>query len=241
MADEQDSGNEGAEQAALKEKPAEDRLKNLQAETTRKVADLYAELANRDKKLDQIVEMLAQQRAPQQQQSQSKSISDLMIENPDAAVTQIAQQVGEAVEKRVVGQVAAQSEFSQAAAALESEYPEFRDRTSEHYAKVKQYYDSQPAALKGTPAGLENAAFKAARDYGLIPASKRKNAQNEDFLLSPSQSSTRTRSRGKESNEMTQDQAQFAELLGANTKDPKFKEIFAKANNRNYGSYKGED
>lgn len=241
MADENNGADSAAETEAAGEPAGEDRVKNLQAETSRKINDLYAQLAKRDQQVEQLVQTL-QTRQPAAANSAAKPISELIYDDPAAAVSQIAQQVGEQVEQRVSTKMAAQSEFSQTAASLEAEYPEFRDRTSEHFARVKKYHDEQPANIRGTSVALENAAYKAARDFGLIPSSKRKQTQNEDFSLAGSQSSTRQRRNNDDSGEMSQSQAAFAELLGANSKDPKFKEVFKKANSRkNWTSYQGDD
>lgn len=223
----------------------EDRLKNLQSEMQRKLDNQANEIAQRSQEtkaqLDAILAMMNQrQEAPTK--NSGKKIGDLMFDDPDAAVQQIADQVGQRVSQQVLGQVSNQTALSNRAAQLESEYPEFSDRTSEHYKRVQAHYNQLPKELQGTSQGLENAAYRAAAEFGLVPKSKRQTSQNDDFTVS-SGSSARPRGSDKsKSGEMKPDQRAFAEFLGAPVNDPKFKEVFKKAANRTeWNKYKGDD
>jgi hypothetical protein len=216
----------------------EDKLKNLQAEMQRKI-DNQAQLAQETKaQLDTILAMMNSRQEPQAPAKPVKKIGDLMFDDPEAAVQQIADQVG----KQVLSRVNSKDALTRSAQQLEFEYPEFADRTSEHYKRVESYYNQLPNELKNTPQGLENAAYKAAAEYGLIPKSKRQNSSGaEDFSVS-SGSSNRRQTKGEKSGDMQADQLAFARLLGAPLDNPKFKEVFKKANNRKeWNKYKGED
>lgn len=238
MADPQDpkAGDAAATEA--------DRVKNLQAEMQRKIDNQQTliEQSSRETKaqLDAILASLNKQ-APAKA-APTKKLGDMLFDDPDAAINQIAEQVGNSVTQRVMGQVSSQTQMTQAAAQLESEYPEFADRTSEHFKRVESYYKSLPQNLQGTPQGLENAAYRAAAEYGLIPKSKRQVAASSDDFSMPSGGSARRQSAKEKSGEMKPEQLAFAQLLGAPLNDPKFKEVYKKAAARTeWNKYKGEE
>lgn len=225
----------------------DDRLKNLQAEMQRKIDNQAAAIAQSSQEtkvqLDAIMAALNKKSEPAAQSKPNKKLSDMLFDDPDAAINQIAQEVGQSVTKQVMGQVSSNQQLSNTAAALENEYPEFSDRTSEHYKRVQAHYNQLPQGLQGTPQGLENAAYRAAAEFGLIPKSRRQTTTtNDDFSVSSS-APTRQRAADKgKTGEMKPEQAAFAQLLGAPVNDPKFKEIFKKASNRTeWNKYKGEN
>lgn len=224
-----------------------DRVKNLQAEMQRKIDNQAAALEKSAKEtkaqLDAIMAALKpQQTAVTKPQATNKKIGDLLFDDPDAAVSEIAREVSQVVTQQVMGRVSSQDEMRNTAAKLETEYPEFSDRTSEHYKRVEEYYKNLPQGLQGTPQGLENAAYRAAAEYGLIPKSKRQTPQSDDFSVSSGGSARQRQSSKSKSGEMRPEQEAFASLLGAPLNDPKFKEVFKKASSRTeWNKYKGDD
>lgn len=222
----------------------EDRLKNLQAEMQRKI-DNQTQIAQETKaQLDTILAMMnARQPDPTPKPTSNKKIGDMMFDDPDAAVQQIADQVGRTVTQQVLSQVNTKDALTRSAQQLEAEYPEFADRTSEHYKRVAAYYQQLPKELQGTPQGLENAAYKAAAEYGLVPKSKRQTGSaGDDFSVSSGGSARPKAPRGSKDGEMQPDQLAFAQLLGAPLDNPKFKEVFKKASNRKeWNKYKGDE
>jgi hypothetical protein len=223
---------------------ADDRIGNLKAEMNRKLGDLNSNLTkeNQDLKsqLTQIMGMIEQKNAAGKPTAAAeKKLTDLIYDDPD----QFVERVKQSTRDEVMRDVNRQQGFQSTAANLENEYPEFRDRNSEQYKRVQAYYQQLPKELWNTQQGLETAAYKAAADFGLVPQSKRRSADTDDFSMggaSPSRAGGRT-SKASDG-EMKPEQKAFAELLGIDTSNAKFKEHFKKASKRtDYGRYKGEE
>jgi hypothetical protein len=214
--------------------------KNIKAEFNRKLADLNANLTAQNANLAQQMQTLLQtiesrQTAGKSSAGAEKKLEELMYDNPTEFVNKIRTQIKDEVQ----GDNYRTQSFNQAAALLDSEYPEFRDRSSEQRKRVEAYYAQLPQSLQNTKEGLEVAVYKAAADFGLTPQSKRSKG-NDDFSMSGSGSSSgnNARKQSKKSGEMAADQAAFAELIGAPVNDPKFKAEFEKATGRSYGKFK---
>ncbi len=235
MADEANN-NEAAAPAG----DGEDSNKNVKAEFNRKLSELNASLTAQNANLAQQMQTLMQtiesrQTAGKSTAGAEKKLSDLMYDNPDEFVNKIRKEIKDEVQ----GDNYRANSFSQAATQLDSEYPEFRDKSSEQRKRVEMYYSQLPQGMQNTKEGLEVAVYKAAADFGLTPQSKRKGAASEDYSMSGSGSgSTTPRKPAKKQTEMQSDQMAFAELIGAPINDPKFKAEFEKATGRTYGKFK---
>lgn len=233
---EQDNSNQG--NATPDAEGAEDNSnKNIKSEFNRKLADLNANLTAQNANLAQQLQTIMQtiesrQTAGKSTAGAEKKLEELMYDNP----TEFVSRIKSSVRDEVMGETHRSNSFAQAAAMLDSEYPEFRDRNSDQRKRVEAYYSQLPQHLIGTKEGLEVAAYRAAADFGLTPSSKRSKG-NEDFSVSGSSSSSQ-RKPSKKAGEMAADQAAFAELIGAPVNDPKFKAEFEKATGRSYGKFK---
>lgn len=234
---EQDSSNQG--NATPDAEGGEDSNKNVKAEFNRKLSalneNLTAQNANLAAQLQTIMQTIeSRQTAGKSTAGAEKKLSELMYDNPDEFVNQIKS----SVRNEVMGETNRTQSFNQAAALLDSEYPEFRDRSSEQRKRVETYYSQLPQHLIGTKEGLEVAAYRAAADFGLTPQSKRAKG-NEDFSVSGSSgSASNARKAAKANKDMAADQMAFAELINAPINDPRFKAEFEKATGRDFKKYK---
>ncbi len=225
------------------EADSETRIKNIQAETQRKMENLRSEFSESNQKMEQTLQTILQniqgrQAVGKDTAAQEKKLSELIYDDPEAAVSAIEDRVT----RKVLGASKAESSFNSAAAQLESDYPEFRDRNSEQFKRVQTYYNQLPQEMIGTKQGLENAALRAAADFGLVTSARRKGSSNEDFSVSSGGTSSGRKASSKASGEMAADQAAFAQLLNAPVDNPKFKEIFKKASKRSeWNKYKGNE
>ncbi len=224
--------------------------KNFQAETKRKLESMNQRLTESNLEVQQRLEQIIQAVQAAQPSGTGyapaaapKRIAELMIDDPDAAVAEITNQVTKTVSNQMLGAIQKNDSFKETAKYLEAEYPELKTKGSEGFNRVVQYHNALPASMQGTSQGIENAALKAAQDFGLIPKSKRvKTTTSDDFQAAPTGSGDRARTRGNQGKKgMSEAQKAFASLLGAPVNDPKFAATFEKANNRQvWTQYKGE-
>lgn len=221
---------------------SEDTNKNMKMEFNRKLQDLNQNLTAQNAQLQQQLQAIMQTIDSRKQAGQStagaeKKLEELMYDNPTEFVNQVKRSVKSEVRDEVFSEMNQSNSFNQAATQLDAEFPEFRDRNSEQRKRVEAYYAQLPEKMRNTKEGLEVAVYRAAAEFGLIPASKR-SKNSDEYSMSGSSSNPAPRKPSKKAGEMAADQAAFAELIGAPVNDPKFKAEFEKATGRNYGKFK---
>ena len=221
----------------------EDRLKNLQSEYSRKLANMNDQIAAQNQQLAEIANMIASSRQPAPSQAPAgKALKDLVYDDPDAFVEQVvtraARVADEAAGRRIDSVVQTNTAAQTAIAEVQSRYPEFMQPNSEVAKRAVEIAQGQAKELKGTAHGAKMAMLEAASELGLVPVSKRapaREGEGDDFSLSGqangSRGSGRPRSRDPKS-EISDTAKHLAELLGVDLNDPKRLEGLEKASKR---------
>lgn len=207
---------------------AEDPIKNLKAEFSRKQANLEAQQAETNAQLQAILaEVQKSMRAPE---APKKSARELVFDDPEEFVKQVEENATRKATEVVTKQYEASQKVQTEVASFTSKYPEFAQEGSEAVLLATKYASQLPAKLKGTAEGVEIAMSRAALELGLVAANKRKTTINEEPVVGSrgSSSAASTSKKGK----IDEKTLAFAELLGMDLNDPKQAAALEKANNR---------
>lgn len=169
-------GQETGQEQPTAEAPAEDPVKNLKSEFSRK-------MGNMEEQLQQLYQHVVAQggtKTPAQAAAPKKA-SELLYEDPDLAIAQIKSEIRSEIE----GQRAVETQTQSAITQLSADYPELVDVKSDLRKASEQNYAKLPKHLRDTPEGYKLAVREAAADLGVIVSSKRKAADNsnDDFVV----------------------------------------------------------
>lgn len=197
-------------------------LKNIKAEFNRKVENLRP----------------TEPQVPKPQ----KKVSDLLYEDPDAAVALIEQQTEERITKKLDERHQSEYKRNTVLAEITSEFPEVSDAANPLTAKANEIFQKMAPEDRDNPISMKMAVAQAALELGVAPKSKRKAQQDEDdsFSLGGGQRSERGGNRRKK-DDLPQETLEVAALMGLNTEDPKVVANLKKRAARNdWHKYKGE-
>lgn len=231
---------EAPEAAAEPQAPSiEDRVKNLHAETSRKMKNLEENFASQNQKLESIyqtiLERMQGQAQPQATQA-SPSLKDLVLDDPDRAAQIIEERAVRRAESVVNQQVQASQATQNVVFDMQSKYPEFGQAGSEAGRMAIEKAAKLPPNMRGTPEGARMAMLEVVSELGLLPVSKRTkpaSTQSEDFAIAGSTGEGQRRAPVKKNSDINPDTLAFAQLLNPNvTSDPKLMEELKKASQR---------
>jgi len=222
-------GNDAAEQ---------DRLKNLQAEFSRKTSNLDSKLEAINQQLQQL--SLLGQVNTKTQEAQPAGRPDPVLE-PEAYEKYMEQKLESKLNSRLEVQQRQQAEIG----SLVSQFPELQDPNSELTKSALQIYNNMNPMDKNNPIAYRTAIQQAALDLGVLPKSKRQQQQQvtndeSDDIGSGNrrqQSPTKSGKNGK----LDAATLAFAQALGKDINDPKYRERLEKAASRNtWGKFKSQ-
>lgn len=244
----------GGEEAATQNEDGKDTgnidqaLSNLKTEFSRKVGNISEALTKQNEQIAAMLEAQQQQQVVVPPTTQDDTgIGDLLYADPDKAVETIVEKVASKVTQRVDSKQAQQQAAQAAVVKIQSQYPELADQASDAYKLAEKYYDKLPAALVGTAEGAELALMRAASEQGLVAMSKRSRGdESDDFTLDGEGARRRSSGkRGKQDDAVDPKTLGFAQLMGKNTKDPKYIASLKDANKRqdwgSWASAEGDD
>ena len=206
---------------------AEDRVKNLQAEMTRKTNNL-------DEKLNQINESLRQMSMLNNPVQQPRS--QVIEERPDPILqpqefeTYMERKMESKMNARLDTQQRQQSEISM----LANQFPELSDSNNELTRNAIQNYNNMSALEKNSPGSYKLAVQSAALDLGILPANRRKQTKVADESDDIGNRSNANNKQGAPKGKAKLDSAtiEFARALGKDINDPKYMERLQKAGSR---------
>ncbi len=209
--------------------------KELKAEMNRKLDGLKSELQQSTNQtqamMDQYLAAINARAAGSQAAPAAKKLADLQYEDPDAYEREIenraARIANEIVDRKLSSSNATQTVIN----SLASEYPELKDINSELSQEALKVYQTLPKHLQGTPEGTRMAIREAAALSGVVPVSKRKASESEEFSVSSGSPSRRASSKKEDVDDKT---LVFAQAIGLNTNDPKILENLKKNTKRDY-------
>jgi hypothetical protein len=212
MSEQNKPGAEGAPAAAPN--PANDEIKNLKAEMSRKMSNLEATNAKLMEQLQSLVRPAASEPKAE------KPIKDLIWDDPEAALAIVE----ERAEKRVMSKVEkAQKEQQRQQAtlsALVSEFPELGYADHDLTRTAVEKYNALSDDEKLSPVAYKAAVNEAALELGIKPKSRRKETDDDSYTVGSSGRSTPAPKKEK----LSQDTIAFAQAMGLNVNDEKLKE-----------------
>lgn len=145
-----------------------------------------------------------------------KPLQELMYDNPEEAVTEIAN----SIESRITSRLEERDQNRSTAQKLYSDYPELTDPGNPLSVRANEIFTSLPERDQKDPRALRTAVLEAASEIGLAPKPKRKQivAQDDDnFQLGGGARPARKKS----SDQLDPGVLEAAAALGLNVDDPK--------------------
>lgn len=210
---------------------AENRLKNLQAEMTRKTQNLDDKLNQINESLRQMSLMGNQVQVPQNQNNDQRPDPILDAEGYERYIEQ-------KLENKMNEKIGAQQRQQAEIATLVNMFPELSDATSDFSKAAIQAYNNLSPQEKAIPGAYKLAVQGAALEMGLLPKNKRQSnnkQQNEvDDIGNMSNGRNNNQSQQSKQGKVKLDDATiaFAQMLGKDVNDPKYVERLQKAASR---------
>jgi hypothetical protein len=212
---------------------ANDEIKNLKAEFSRK-------LDNTNSQLQAVLEALKKPAAPAPAAPAQKapSAEDFWYDEPAKAKALLESEIATKVKAEITTESKREREYQQrfqtVVNGLYNDYPELNDESHEMTKRAREIYSTFSDAEKAEPLALDVASRRAASEFGIRPKSKR--GENDDnFTLSGSASGTKPAKKKEEISEAT---LMAAQLMGRDINDPKVKErLKAAASRKKWNSY----
>lgn len=223
---------------------AEDPLKQVKSEFSRKTDNIATQLQAQQAKIDQIMNaVIAQQQAmARPAQAQEKEIDP--IDDPKGFAKKIKEEAKREAMQEVQQYSQSQSQQNanqqQVLNALVQDYPELNDRSSDLFLKAQEIQATMSENERYSPTSIRAAVREAAGEVGLLPMKKRAKNDNDDFTISSSKSGSGSseKRRGKEA-ELAPETLAFAEAIGMNINDPKYLEkLKTAASRKSWGRFK---
>lgn len=209
----------------------EDRIKNMQSEYSRKIENLNAQVAEQNRRLEEILASVSQPRQSQPAAPQ-KPLKDLVFDDPEAYARMVEEQAVRRASDHVEKKIQLSQATTNVVAEIQSKYSEFSEPNSQAAQMALQRASRQPDYLRGTPEGARLAMMEVVAEMGLVPVSKRSAAnQRDDFALG-GQSTPRSQRRSDPAKEVDPATLAFAQELGIDISDPKRIEGLKQASQR---------
>lgn len=223
-------GNDAAEQ---------DRLKNLQAEFSRKTSNLDSKLEAINQQLQQL--SLLGQVNTKQQEAQPAGRPDPVLE-PEAYERYMEQKLESKLNSRLEVQQRQQAEIG----SLVAQFPELQDPNSELTKSALQIYNSMSPSDKNNPIAYRTAIQQAALDLGVLPKAKRQqqqvtNDESDDIGSGNKRQQQQQSTKNNKNGKLDAATLAFAQALGKDINDPNYRERLEKAASRHtWGKFKSQ-
>jgi hypothetical protein len=195
----------------------EDRIKNLQAEFSRKLGNTEAQLAKVAETNARLLQQIENLNKPAAPAPKTKPLSDLILDDPDEAVKIITKTVKEDVRKEFNERETATQKHNQALTELYTSFPEFADTSHELTKTTLERYGKMSEDEKRDPKALKVAAFESALELGIKPKSKR---TDEDSYSLSGGSFGHPVPRGRKSDKLDPAVLETARMFGLDTSKP---------------------
>jgi hypothetical protein len=223
-----------------------DPITNLKAEMSRKIGNLEEQNQKLTQTLQSLVGEMQQARKPAPKpEPQGKSASELLYDDPEGfvenVVTKAVTKSSEVISKRNQEETKKQAVLT----SLYNDYPEIGDSNNALTKKALENYSQLSEEERSSPMAYKVAVRDAAAELGIMPKSKRQNADDFSFGGNSgggkdSDSQSRTRAE-KETEDAVVAAASYFESafkeLGQDVNDPKFKKRLLKTSKRNFMQY----
>jgi len=223
-----------------------DPMLNIKTEFSRKLSkqdERLEELVRQNQALTEQIGIIAQAVKPKQQrqqQSEDEELADLAVTNPAQYARIVTDRATTAAARVSEEMVTAQAKRQEVLTGLMADYPELADPDNELRTRAIKIHGSLSKSDQASPMSYKTAVRDAAAELGLLPASKRKKAEDgEPSFSSSSGRSMRSQSSGKAKTKLSDATLEFAELVGFNIRDEKVvKSIEDRAKRKTWHRYR---
>lgn len=203
---------------------APDPIAQLKGETSRKLENVDAKLQALQQTNALLLEKLTQMAPPppaKKTEADSEDLTALMYSDPakyhaiieERAATKAEHRIGEKLNR----QQTEQARTNAVLAELTSEYPEIQDTTSELSKKTLELYSKLSEPERNNVSAWKLTVKEAAMELGMKPKSKRPVDDDAGFVGPSSGNPSRRR---QQSNKLSPETEQWAQLLGVDIEDP---------------------
>jgi hypothetical protein len=227
MSDEQKPGG-NAEGSGAPEGQAEDRLKNLQAEFSRKLSNIEEQNKRANEALLAQIASLAPKAAPESKPALDK----VWYDNPAEAARIIKEETRAEIRRELDSEREVQSEFAQTTNKLYSDFPELSDESSDLAKLAAEKFAALPQKQKSSAVAMKAAVVEAAAELGVRPKSKRKSG-DDSFSMGTSRGNTAAPPKKDDLDPQTE---RLARMLGVNVDDKEVRKRMS--NNHGRKSYR---
>jgi len=213
--------------------PADDRLKNLQSEFSRKTENLENNLKTISQQLEQLARATVKEPA---QQDASHALNEAHLTDPVRYAQIIRDQALSDMrrEQEAVSRVQAKNQVT--ISNILNEFPEASQVGHKLYDKVQELFTKMPEEERNNSANWKATVLEAALDLGVKPRSKRTPTETDDFVMGSRSSGSPERTGKKD--ELDQRTVDFARLMGLPVDKPETMEKLKSYSNRDYRRYK---
>lgn len=167
---------------------------------------------------------------------QKKPLGELIYEDPEAALGELASSVKSEVVREVTKTLSTVERNRALHDKLMSDYPELQDPTNPLTVKANEYFGSLSEEERSDPRSLKAAVLEAAVEMGLAPQPKRKKivAEGDDsFTLSSGQPRTAPKKKG----DVTDSTLEFAALVGLDVSKKEVVDRLKERSKRDFKKY----
>lgn len=219
--------NKGVVTPPVDEKDAQDPLKNIKAEFSRKqkeTNDVLNQIIAQQQSTNAILEKLTKPAPVKQSSVEDDDLSDLMYSDPKAYAKLIKDEAKREALAEMRSETHSKSAVDQTIMALAHEYPELSNAEDALTKRAAEILKNTADHEKTNPRTYEYAVMKAAGELDVKPRSKR--ATPEEEFVAPSYSSPQGRSRKRSEDQVINQNKDFLKAVGINPDDPKQKEQY---------------
>lgn len=223
----------------MSEENSGDKASNQNADLLARTEALAQQNEKLSKQLESVMSAITQVAQPKQGVQESEDdLEVLAYKDPKAYARKVQEQAEKRADAIVNARLNAQQHTNSVLNQLTSDYPELADSGSELTKKAVEIYNSLSPAEKQSPTAYKVAVRDAAAEVGLLPKSKRKQSNSDDFSFGGGSSTASSRAEGRKAEQLSNETLAFAEAMGMNIKDKGVVErLKTRAQRKNWNKY----
>lgn len=217
---------------------ASDDVQNVKKEFNRKVDNINTKVDSVLKTTQALIEQLNSQAANKREaqvksSGESKSLNDLLYDDPEEYTRQIEARAEKKMEARIQSEKQTMESNSRIVNKLTNDYPELQDNDSDLVKRAAELLLNEPDQTD--PRAWRTVVLEAAQEQGVKPRSRRE--AEGDFSMSPSTATRRARNAKTPDTDLPQETLDFGRLMGVDVDDAKVKARLKEYQGRNWGRY----
>lgn len=187
--------------------PAQDEIKNLKMEFSRKMDNTNAQLQA----------LLNEMKSSKPAQSEAKPVS--VYDNEQEFRRQIKEEAKAEIRSELATKESHNSKYQATINSIVQEYPEVSNTSSELMVRAQEIFASLGDDEKSSPIAMKAAVTSAAAELGIRPKSKRSTSSNDNFSLGSGSTPKSTKK-----SEIDPRTEAFAKMVGLDLSKPEVRE-----------------